>query len=206
MKTRCLFLFPSREKCTSLVTRTGWEKQAAFFIREMWLLTAATPLHLIVLLSCLSQGSIPCLASAHFCINSSVRELTTWITEFPETKALISEGNWNDSWKICQNQMDSRATEPLTHQSPFPLPFHQPSLPHSEPGISEKSSALHRLCDSRRERELEIARKRKPCTGLGSAACCLPRLHPRLEEQGTYRLQEHLLLAVPWLLQQVHGV
>lgn len=37
-----------------------------------------------------------------------------------------------------------------------------PSLPHSEPGCSEKR---HSLCDSRRERELEIAARRSRAQG-----------------------------------------
>ena len=91
--------------------------------------------------------------------------------------------------------------------SPIHLPFPSPSTSLPSPTLSQasqrKGSALHSLCDSRRERELEIARKRKPCIGLGSAACRLPTPHLSLEEQGTYCLQEHLLLAVCCPLQQV---
>lgn len=43
--------------------------------------------------------------------------------------------------KFAKIRWIPRPLEPLTHPSPFPLPFHQPSLPHSEPGIWEK-----RLC------------------------------------------------------------
>lgn len=172
----------------------------------IWLLTAASPLHLIVLLLCLSQGSIPCLASAHFCINSSVRELTAQIREFPGTKALISTGNWNDPWKNCPNQMDSQATEPLTHPSPFPLPFHQPSLPHSEPGISEKRLCLAQPVWQQEgegagdtEEEEAVHRVGKYCTPSSDTAS-------KPGGEGTYCLQEHLLSAVPWHLQQVLGV
>lgn len=58
--------------------------------------------------------------------------------------------------------------------SPINLPFPSPSTNLPSPTLSQasqrKGSALHSLCDSRRERELETARKRKPHR---AGKCCM---------------------------------